>query len=122
MIDYTYNLEDFKLENISVYRRNYTQDVNGFIDIDMFIYNPLNSSDWSTDVSWYIKTASNVLIAYDYMIIPPKIYFDQFNFNLNGSYCDPIYNASEFESDFDVNSIYTEIIDTSGNSILLHST
>ena len=122
MIDYTYNLEDFGLENISVNRRNYTQDFNGFINIDMFIYNPQNSSDWGTDTSWYIKTASNVKILYDYMYIPPKIYFDQFNFNLNGSYCDPIYNVSEFESDFDINSIYIEIIDTSGNSILLHST
>ena len=40
-----YNIKNNELENISVYKRNYTHKFNGFTETDMFIYNPLNSSD-----------------------------------------------------------------------------
>ena len=109
-----YNIKNNELENISVYKRNYTHKFNGFTETDMFIYNPLNSSDWSTDLSWHIKTTSNVRFSNDIKYIQSKIYFDQFNFNISGSYCDPIYNISEFESDFYANTMFTELTDFTG--------
>ena len=80
----------------------------------MFVYNPLNSSDWSTDLSWYINYIANEVYLYDFINNPPKIYFDHFNFNINGLYCDPIYNINEFESDFDTSTLFIELTDFTG--------
>ena len=109
-----FNEGNLELENVSLKRRNYTQNFFGFSSISMFVYNPLNSSDWSTDPSWYIKTTSASQIEDTEMNLSLYISLDKFSFNINETYCNPIFEAREFNPYLDNITIFTEILDFSG--------
>ena len=55
------------------------------------IVNPLNSTDWTTDNSCYLKTISKVSFLNGFQSLS-SVGMDKYYFNLNGEYCEtPMY-------------------------------
>ena len=61
----------------------------------IFVINPLNSTDWTTDNSCFLKSISKVsLFGQTNYIYSAAL--DKYNFNLNGQYCDfPMYSEGD---------------------------
>ena len=107
-------MNSLTLGDISVYRRNYTQNFYGLLPITLFIQNPLNSTDWSTDPSWYLLNPTSAYFNYSTVGLMPTLYLDKLSFNISGTYCNPMYNTSELGFNIDTSTIFTDIIDHSG--------
>ena len=61
----------------------------------VFVINPKNSTDWSTDHSCFLKSVTKAAILGEIVTIS-SFALDKYDFNLNGQYCD---TPSYFEGD-----------------------
>ena len=67
--------------------------------------NPLNSTSWDTDSSWYLKIIGSLVI-YDSQIGQLNaLYMDKFNFKFEGTYWNPLQTAQLIDLNHDLNSI-----------------
>ena len=76
----------------------------------MFVVNPRNSTDWSTDTSCYIKLAWGVFFNYPDLGQFPALYMDKFSFNMSSDKWDPIYDSNTVNFGYNKDEI-TEFVD-----------
>ena len=98
-----FNSKTLSLVQFNVYSRNQDHSLYFHNFLNTIIMNPLNSTSWDTDSSWYLKVVGGLLINDSQIGLLNALYMDKFNFNFAGAYWDPLQTAqlADLNSTFD---------------------
>ena len=67
---YDFGLDSFNVDYYNIYGRNYSQDHINVYGSKLMIRNPSNSSDWSSDPSWFIKYFGGTAVTKEFLSKP----------------------------------------------------
>ena len=100
-----FNSKTLNLDQFKIYSRNPDQTLYSQGLLNIIIMNPLNSTSWDTDSSWYLKVVGGLII-YDSQIGQfSALYMDKFSFNFEGAYWDPLQTSQIVDFNHALNNI-----------------